>query len=102
MRADQHVQPMRQGRAPAASGLNNASEHFIKRGQEHSEAAVLRLLADIYKTRGDHVSMLRRLERASTLTGGLNSRKSTTAHPDPRTGKRGSGLVHTTAGIHHL
>lgn len=44
--------------------LNNASEHFIKLGQEPSEAAVLRLLADIYETRSDHVSALRCLERA--------------------------------------
>lgn len=44
--------------------LNNASEHFIKLGQEPSEAAVLRLLADIYETRRDHVSALRCLERA--------------------------------------
>lgn len=44
--------------------LNNASEHFIKLGQEPSEAAVLRLLADIYETRRDYVSALRCLERA--------------------------------------
>ena len=44
--------------------LNNASEHFIKLGQEPSEAAVLRLLADIYETRRDYVSALRCVERA--------------------------------------
>lgn len=44
--------------------LNNASEHFIKLGQEPSEAAVLRLLADIYETRRDYVSALRCMERA--------------------------------------
>ena len=44
--------------------LNNASEHFIKLGQEPSEAAVLRLLADIYETGSDRVSASRCLERA--------------------------------------
>ena len=49
--------------------LNNASEHFIKLGQEPSEAAVLRLLTDIYETRRDCVSALRCLERAVQVDG---------------------------------
>ena len=49
--------------------LNNASEHFIKLGQEPSEAAVLRLLTDIYETRRDYVSALRCLERAVQVDG---------------------------------
>lgn len=49
--------------------LNNASEHFIKLGQEPSEAAVLRLLADIYETGRDYVSALRCLERAVQVDG---------------------------------
>ena len=52
--------------------LNNASEHFIKLGQEPGEAAVLRLLADIYETRRDYVSALRCLERAVQVDGRYN------------------------------
>ena len=43
--------------------LNNASEHFIKLGNEPSEAAVLRVLADLYQKRGDTISAVRCLER---------------------------------------
>ena len=43
--------------------LNNASEHFIKLGREPSEAAVLRVLADLYQKRGDQGSAVRCLER---------------------------------------
>ena len=43
--------------------LNNASEHFIKLGSEPSEAAVLRVLADLYQKRGDQGSAARCLER---------------------------------------
>jgi tetratricopeptide (TPR) repeat protein len=44
--------------------LNNASEHFIKLGNEPGEAAVLRLLAEIYIQRNDRISATRCLERA--------------------------------------
>jgi Flp pilus assembly protein TadD len=47
--------------------LNNASEHYIKLGNEPAEAAVLRLLAAIYETRRDHVSARRCLERTVSL-----------------------------------
>ena len=43
--------------------LNNASEHFIKLGNEPSEAAVLRVLADLYQKREDTISAVRCLER---------------------------------------
>ncbi|GKS58160.1 hypothetical protein YTPLAS18_16870 [Nitrospira sp.] len=43
--------------------LNNASEHFIKLGNEPSEAAVLRVLADLYERRADRMTALRCLER---------------------------------------
>jgi hypothetical protein len=43
--------------------LNNASEHFIKLGNEPAEAAALRLLADLYEQRGDAISAIRCLER---------------------------------------
>jgi tetratricopeptide (TPR) repeat protein len=44
--------------------LNNGSEHYIKLGAEAGEAAVLRLLADLYGHRGDLLSAIRCLERA--------------------------------------
>ena len=47
--------------------LNNASEHYIKLGNEPAEAAVLRLLAMIYETRRDYVSARRCLERIVSL-----------------------------------
>jgi len=47
----------------AERSLNNASEHFIKLGNEPGVAAVLRLLAQIYEQRGDLASALRCLER---------------------------------------
>ena len=43
--------------------LNNASEHFIKLGNEVAEAAALRLLADIYDKKADLQSATRCLER---------------------------------------
>jgi hypothetical protein len=43
--------------------LNNASEHFVKLGHPQGEAAVLRLLADLYECRNDALSALRCLER---------------------------------------
>jgi tetratricopeptide (TPR) repeat protein len=43
--------------------LNNGSEHYIKLGVEAGEAAVLRLLADLYGRRGDLVSAITCLER---------------------------------------
>ena len=43
--------------------LNNASEHFIKLGNEPGEAATLRLLADVYEQTGNRLSALRCLER---------------------------------------
>jgi pyridoxal biosynthesis lyase PdxS len=43
--------------------LNNASEHFVKLGQPQGEAAVLRLLADLYEHRRDSLSAIRSLER---------------------------------------
>ena len=47
--------------------LNNASEHYIKLGNEPAEAAVLRLLATIYETRHDAISARRCLERVVAL-----------------------------------
>ena len=47
--------------------LNNASEHYIKLGNEPAEAAVLRLLATVYDTRRDLVSARRCLERVVSL-----------------------------------
>jgi hypothetical protein len=49
--------------------LNNASEHYIKLGNELAEAAVLRLLATVYETRRDTVSALRCLTRVVMLDG---------------------------------
>ena len=43
--------------------LNNGSEHYIKLGTEVGEAAVLRVLAEVYNRRGDLVSAVRCLER---------------------------------------
>jgi hypothetical protein len=43
--------------------LNNASEHFIKLGNEPGEAAVLRLLADLYEQTENRLSAIRCLER---------------------------------------
>jgi hypothetical protein len=43
--------------------LNNGSEHYIKLGAEAGEAAVLRLLANLYDRRGDVLSATRCLER---------------------------------------
>jgi hypothetical protein len=43
--------------------LNNGSEHYIKLGAEVGEAAVLRVLAELYNRRGDLVSAIRCLER---------------------------------------
>jgi Tfp pilus assembly protein PilF len=47
--------------------LNNASEHYIKLGNEPAEAAVLRILATVYDTRRDYVSARRCLERVVSL-----------------------------------
>jgi hypothetical protein len=47
--------------------LNNASEHYIKLGNEPAEAAVLRLLATLYDTRQDPISARRCLERVVAL-----------------------------------
>jgi hypothetical protein len=47
--------------------LNNASEHYIKLGNEPAEAAVLRLLAKVYEIRQDTVSARRCLARAVAL-----------------------------------
>jgi lipopolysaccharide biosynthesis regulator YciM len=49
--------------------LNNASEHFIKLGNEPGEAAALRLLADIYEFAGDWQSATRCLERVVAVDG---------------------------------
>jgi tetratricopeptide (TPR) repeat protein len=43
--------------------FNNASEHFIKLGNEAGEAACLRMLADIYRQRENLVAAVRCLER---------------------------------------
>jgi tetratricopeptide (TPR) repeat protein len=47
--------------------LNNASEHYIKLGNEPAEGAVLRLLATLYDARQDLVSARRCLERVVSL-----------------------------------
>src|SRR5574342_504112 len=47
--------------------FNNASEHYIKLGNEPAEAAVLRLLATVYDSRRDSISARRCLERAVSL-----------------------------------
>src|SRR5437868_10156218 len=47
--------------------LNNASEHFIKLGNEPAEAAVLRLLADLYVQSVNKESAIRCLERVVLL-----------------------------------
>jgi hypothetical protein len=53
-----------QGDLASAEGcLNNGSEHYIKLGAEVGEAAVLRVLAELYNRRGDLVSAVRCLER---------------------------------------
>jgi hypothetical protein len=43
--------------------LNNASEHFIKLGDEPGEAAVLRLLAELYIRNAQPLAARRCLER---------------------------------------
>ena len=47
--------------------LNNASEHYLKLGNEPAEAAVLRLLAKLYDTQHDPISAQRCLERVVSL-----------------------------------
>jgi tetratricopeptide (TPR) repeat protein len=47
--------------------FNNASEHFIKLGNAAGEAAVLRLLANVYIRVADRVSAIRCLERVVFL-----------------------------------
>jgi tetratricopeptide (TPR) repeat protein len=54
-------------RQRAEKCLNNASEHFIKLGNEPGEAAVLRLLADLYEQAGNEESAIRCLERVVLL-----------------------------------
>ena len=51
----------------AENCFNNASEHFIKLGNAPGEAAVLRLLADVYIHVADRVSAIRCLERVVFL-----------------------------------
>ena len=43
--------------------LNNATEHFVKLGNESGEAAALCLLAELYQDLVDRISTLRCLER---------------------------------------
>ncbi len=52
--------------------LNNGSEHYIKLGAEAGEAAVLRLLADLYRRRGDSLSAIRCLERTVLIDAKYN------------------------------
>ncbi|HBH79334.1 MAG TPA: hypothetical protein DDY39_05855, partial [Nitrospira sp.] len=47
--------------------LNNASEHYIKLGNEPAEAAVLRYLATVYEARRDQTSARRCLDRVIAL-----------------------------------
>jgi tetratricopeptide (TPR) repeat protein len=47
----------------AEACLNNATEHFTKLGHGAGEAGALRLLADVYTKREDHISALRCMER---------------------------------------
>ncbi|NOT97106.1 MAG: hypothetical protein HOP00_12475, partial [Nitrospira sp.] len=62
--------------------LNNASEHYIKLGNEPAEAAVLRLLASLYDTRRDLISARRCLERVISLDQryGLSELSTDSAH----------------------
>ena len=57
---------------PAEKCCNNASEHFIKLGNAPGEAAVLRLLADVYGRVADRVSAIRCLERVLFLATHYN------------------------------
>jgi Tetratricopeptide repeat len=57
--------------------LNNGSEHYIKLGAEAGEAAVLRLLADVYRRRGDRLSAIRCLERTVMIDARYKLREST-------------------------
>jgi tetratricopeptide (TPR) repeat protein len=52
--------------------LNNGSEHYVKLGAEAGEAAVLRLLADVYRRRGDLSSAIRCLERTLQIDAKYN------------------------------
>jgi tetratricopeptide (TPR) repeat protein len=52
--------------------FNNASEHFIKLGNASGEAAVLRLLADVYIRVADRGSAIRCLERVVFLATHYN------------------------------
>ena len=52
--------------------LNNGSEHYIKLGVEAGEAAVLRLLANLYERRGDFLSAVRCLERTVAIDAKYN------------------------------
>jgi tetratricopeptide (TPR) repeat protein len=54
-------------RGQAEKCLNNASEHFIKLGNEPAEAAVLRLLANLYVQAVNKESAIRCLERVVLL-----------------------------------
>ena len=47
--------------------FNNASEHFIKLGNEAGEAACLRMFADIYRQRGSLLAAVRCLERVVSV-----------------------------------
>jgi tetratricopeptide repeat protein len=52
------------GRAVEAERcFNNASEHFVKLGNEVGEAACLRFLSDIYRQRDNLIAAIRCLER---------------------------------------
>jgi hypothetical protein len=52
--------------------FNNASEHFIKLGNTPGEAALLRLLADVYIRVADRASAIRCLERVVFLATHYN------------------------------
>lgn len=55
------------GNVYAMMGAYDESEHFIKLGNEQGEAAVLRLLADLYEQASKEESAIRCLERVVTL-----------------------------------
>ena len=79
--------------------LNNASEHFIKLGQEPGEAAVLRSWPIFTQPEATTCPRCAAWNGPSRLTGGITCRKSRTiknASPSSTPGEKRLGLVHAT------